>query len=105
MAKNPKGKHTLNTHIGEAEHAWLKVAANREGVSITAVLRQLIKNHMRQEIAQEAIALGLRCSWEGCANLPDASGPWPHFCTPHGNAAEARLQERRKAARVEGRRR
>ena len=93
-------KRTLNTQIGEPEHAWLKVAAKRDGVTMTAVLRRLIKEDMRREIAAEAIALGLRCSWEGCANLPAHDrGDRPDLCAAHQDAAEAKRQDQRKRAR------
>lgn len=98
-------KYQLNGAIGEPEHAWLSVYSKREGISLIMAVRTLIKEHMRREIAQEAIALGLRCAWESCPNLPDMQGEWPHLCRPHGDAAEARLQEKRKAARAEGRKR
>lgn len=93
-------KRTLNLHVAEPEHAWLKVFADREGLSLTMAVRTLIREHMRRELVAEAIACGLRCAWEGCTNLPAKDGgDRPDLCSAHQDAAEAKLQERRKEKR------
>lgn len=46
-------KRVINTHIATEEHAFLKRRAKREAISITMVLRQLIRSAMVKERRQK----------------------------------------------------
>ncbi len=46
MAKTPDGKKVLNTHISKEEHSFLKNMAEKNAMTITMYLRELIRVEM-----------------------------------------------------------
>ncbi len=46
MARAPDGKKILNTHISEEEHLFLKKMAEKNAMTITMYLRELIRAEM-----------------------------------------------------------
>lgn len=93
-------KRVINLHLQEGEHAWLSSYAKREGTTMTAVLRDQIRDHMRRELAAAGIAAGLRCAWQDCLDPPANDGSdRPTLCARHQAEAEAQFKERRRSAR------
>ena len=85
-------KRTLNIHLSEGEHAWLKASAKFRSITITQVVRDKIRDDMRRELAEAGIAAGLRCARQDCLQRPVKDG----YCTEHGEAVPAAKQPRRK---------
>ena len=93
-------KRCINLHLPDGEHAWLKVFAKRSDVTMTWALRDMIRDHMRRELAAEAIRAGLRCAWQDCTERPALDGgDRPTLCREHQKLAEERVREMRRSRR------
>lgn len=91
-ARVPPGKRVLNTHISVAEHTFLKSEARANSMTVTMLLRNLIRREMRRatypdrrsRIANAANAAGL------CTDVThlDCSGAKPCRTKPLDSAAK-----------------
>lgn len=93
-------RRSLNLRVGDAEHAWLKASASLRGMTVTELVKEMVREHMKREIAEAAIARALRCAWEGCVQRPaQDGGDRPGLCIEHQKLAEERVRETRRARR------
>lgn len=79
MNKARMNKHVLNIHITTSEHAWLKGFARHEGVPMTTIIRDQIRESMRRELAMAGIEAGIRCYVQDCFGRPEREG----LCIAH----------------------
>lgn len=72
-------KGSLWLHLPASEKAWLKGLAKHEGIPMTQLIRDFIRDSMKRELAAAGIEAGLRCYVQDCFGRPAVAG----LCSPH----------------------
>ena len=84
---------TLNLHVSEAAHAWLRAHCQIHGLTMSEAIRNMLREQMGREMAEAGIAAGMRCHWQDCLARPVAEGA----CEEHRPRGETKRAKRKES--------